>query len=1097
MTSTVQQRLIPYRRLIISLAVIAGVVILLAALSYFWLPGYAKSQLETRLSELLHRRVSVASIEIKPHTLELIVHGFRIDDKAPAQGEPEVLLSFSKLHVDLSIQSLTRRAPVITAFSLVEPKVRLVRETEDRFNISDLVEQFSQPSEDSNKDAGGTQFSISNITIQGGQFVLNDQYMKADHQISEINLGIPIIANLDSAPTSWVEPHFNAKINGSPVSLDGKLRPFTDNQEATLAFKLSEFDLTEIDQYVPFPSGMRLLSGSFDSELLVTFAQKQDKAPDITLTGKSTLNQFALKNSAVEQPYQASFKRLTIDLPQVDLTGQNPSHIKLDIDHIALVSENEKEPELSVANLAIDRVTINNKDHRIELDEITLDRLRTSLRRDSSGNIDLTRLFNSADGKKISAETRQTAPTKNQVSARGTSKLARIPVPARKPAVSSRPSEVETEVAQDESQQIEKARKENKETSNNEASWVTKIKRIQLKAASLRYEDLTLTKTPPMIVDPLNITVDNVDLNGVKPLNLTVDARVNDRGQIKVNGSLAWSPLVTDLDLNLDSVNLVSLQGWMGDKLKALITSGDVSFLGKVQAQQGDPMKILVNGEAKLYNLNVFDTKNTQDLLQWKKMDVSGLNVTTDPLRIDIKTVRFSDFYARMVLLPDGQLNLVHNIVQIDEPIDVEVAPADNKNAVEVKVTTPDIKPVDTYQVKSPDETFIHIGKVLLQQGNINFHDRFVKPNYRANLTGLSGQIGPLYPGKFGVIDIRGTIDKIAPLEIKGKIEPFSSEFFLDLTAKVKDIELPPFSPYSSKYVGYEIEKGKLSADVQYHVEKGALTAENKIFLDQFTLGDKVESENAITLPLDLALTLLKNRRGEINLHLPLSGSLNDPQFNVGALIFEAFVNLITKAITAPFALLASALDGGEELSEVAFAPGFAEIDADAAQRLQSLAEILNDRPSLNLEIAGHVDPTQDYEGLKVAMMQDKVKAQKLAEQTKKGIASGAITDITLTAEEYSKYLEIAYKKEEFDKPKNAIGLTKSLPNAEMEQLIVANIQVNDNDLAALAERRANVARNWLVENGKISDERIFVVGGHESEDGEQKKGTRADFLLK
>lgn len=1095
MTSTLQQRLISHRRLMISLGAIMALVILLGALSYFWLPGYAKSQLEIRLSELLHRRVSVASIEIKPHTLELIVQGFRIDDKAPAHAEPEVLLSFAKLHVDLSIQSLTRRAPVVTAFSLVEPKVRLVRETEDRFNISDLVEQFSQPSEDTDKDAGSTQFSISNITIQGGQFVFDDQYMKADHQISEINLGIPIIANLDSVLTSWIEPHFSAKINGSPVSLEGKLRPFTDNQEATLALELREFDLTEIDQYVPFPSGIRLLSGLFDSELLVTFTHKQDKAPDITLTGKSTLRQFSLKNSGVEQPYQASIKQLTLDLSQVDLTGQNPSQIKLDIDQIALVSENEKEPALSLANLTIDQVTINNKDHQIELDEITLDRLRTSLRRDSSGNVDLTRLFNPADGK-ISSETRQNAPKKNHVSAPGKSRLARIPIPARKPSISS-PSEIVQEVVQNESQQVENIRAEKQETSSTEASWVTRIKRIKFKAATLRYEDLTLTKTPPMIVDPLNITVDNIDLNGVKPLNLTVDARVNDRGHVKVDGSLAWSPLVTDLDLNLDSVDLVSLQGWMGDKLKALITSGDVSFLGKLKAQHGDPMKILVTGEAKLYNLNVFDAKNTQDLLQWKKMDVNGLNVTTDPMRIDIKTVRFSDFYARMVLLPNGDLNLVHNIVQIEEPIDVEVAPADNKNAVEVKVTTPDIKPVDTYQVKSPDETFIYIGKVVLHQGNINFHDRFIKPNYRAHLTGLSGQIGPLYPGKFGVIDIRGTIDKIAPLEIKGKVEPFSSEFFLDLTAKVKDIELPPFSPYSSKYIGYEIEKGKLSADLQYHVEKGALTAENKIFLDQFTLGDKVESENAVTLPLDLALTLLKNRRGEINLHLPLSGSLNDPQFNVGALIFEAFVNLITKAITAPFALLASALDGGDELSEVAFAPGFAEIDADAVQRLQSLAEILNDRPSLNLEISGHVDSALDYEGLKVAMMQEKVKAQKLAEQTKKGISSGAIADITLTPEEYSKYLEVAYKKEEFDKPKNAIGLTKSLPNAEMEQLIVANIQVNDNDLAALAERRANAARNWLVENGKISDERIFVVGGHESEEGEQKKGTRADFLIK
>lgn len=144
-------------------------------------------------------------------------------------------------------------------------------------------------------------------------------------------------------------------------------------------------------------------------------------------------------------------------------------------------------------------------------------------------------------------------------------------------------------------------------------------------------------------------------------------------------------------------------------------------------------------------------------------------------------------------------------------------------------------------------------------------------------------------------------VRKTAPLQIRGTIDPFSSELLLDIIAQVKDIDLPPFSPYSGKYIGYAIEKGKLSADVNYKVENGTLTADNKIFLDQFTLGNKVDSEEAVSLPLSLALTLLKNRQGEIDLHLPLKGSINDPQFNLGKIIFTAFINLITKAITSPF----------------------------------------------------------------------------------------------------------------------------------------------------------------------------------------------------
>ncbi|MBP6075664.1 MAG: DUF748 domain-containing protein [Nitrosomonas sp.] len=1082
MTSTAQQRLIPYRRLTISLGVIVALIVLLVALSYLWLPGYAKSQLEIRLSEMLQRPVSVASIEIKLHRLELIVHGFRIGEKVDSSQPDQALFAFNRLYVDLSIESLKRRAPIITAISLTDPKLRLVRQAENQLNISDLLEKFAQPSED--KDDQGTKFSISNITIQGGYFEFDDQYMNADHQVTEINLGIPIIANFDSALTSWIEPHFSAKINGSPLLLNGKLRPFSENQEATLALKLSEFDLTQFDQYAPLPRGISLLSGHFNSDLLLTFAQASNKAPDITLTGSATLQGLSLKNSTVHSPYQASLKQLTLTLSEVDVMGEKPSQIKLNIDQVALTREGEKNPALSIAGLDADSVIVDKFKHQIALGEITLDRLNTTLRREASGDIDLTRLFSSTQDVQVQKK----AKTKTQAQVQT---QARIPMPGRKPTPVAAAEIKTTEKAAKSGESVSSASKEKSPAAD--APWTTQIKRVKLKAAKLHYEDLTLTKSTPMIMDPLNITLDSIDLNGIKPLNLALQARVNQLGNIKMNGSLAWAPLSTDLTLDLNAVDLVSLQGWLGDKLTALLTSGDISFQGQVKAH-GDPLKIQAKGNSKLANFNVFDAKNAQDLVRWKKLEINDINFTNEPMRIAMNTIHFGDFYARVTLLPDGNLNLIQ-IIQMDKPLEVEVSATDK--AMEVKIATPVIEPTEVYQVKPKEETTIHIGKIYLQQGNINFNDRFVKPNYRANLTGLSGQIGPLAPNKSGKIDIRGAIDKIAPLEIHGSIDPFSADFLLDLTAKVKDIDLPPFSPYSGKYVGYAIEKGKLSMDVHYHVEKGALTAENKIFLDQFTLGDKIESEDAVSLPLNLALTLLKNRRGEIDIHLPLEGSINDPQFNVGALVFKAFINLITKAITSPFALLGAALEGGEELSEISFVPGFADIDADAAKRLEALAGILNDRPSLELEISGHIDSAQDYEGLKIAMLQDKVKAQKLTEQTKKGIASGAITDVTLTPEEYSKYLEMVYKKEEFDKPKNVIGLTKGLPSAEMEQLILANTQVNDNDLTALAERRANAARTWLVENGKIPDARVFVVGVHETKEDEQKKGSRAEFLLK
>ena len=1067
-----------YKRLIIGFGTLVFVVVLSGLLAVFWLPGYAKSQLEIRLSELLQRQVTIASIEIRPHTLELVVSDFRIVEKTDSGAQQQTFLSFAKLHLDLSAESLRYRAPVVTSVTLVEPKIRVVRHSREQFNFSDLLEKFHQPAlEEETKEPA--KFSIANIAIQNGRIEFDDQWMKADHQVTEINLGIPIVANFDSALTNWIEPHFSGKINGAAFSLDGKLRAFTENQEASLTFKLDRFDLSRVDQYAALPSGVALLSGYLDSELTVTFAQSPDKALTVMATGRTSLEQLSIENSAVEMPYRMDLKRLSLVLSQVDLTDKKPSQVKLDMNQIALTRVGESKPVLQLAKLIIDQVTINNAQRKIALGEMTVDQLQTSLQRDASGNIDLVRLFNTQNtqtpDKSINA-------IPNGLQRRAPTAQATIPIPLRKPLPSNSAENTQLPKAS--------ALSGNKQVVANNNAWATQISRINLKSATITYQDLTLKKIMPMVVDSLDLTLREIDLNGVKPLKLAMKGRVNQKGAIHVEGALAWNPILTDLAMNLEAVDIVSLQGWAGDRLTVLLTSGDISFDGKIKVD-GEPTKIYVNGHGMLANFNILDAGNSQDLLRWKKLDISNLNFVNDPLRIDIRTIGLHDYFARLAILPNGDLNLKHIVRQ---------GKVETENPMPASVTSP--APVDTKNNTAPTAssdkgTPVFIDKIVLQHGNINFHDRFIKPNYRANLTGLSGQIGPLHPGRAGKVEIVGALDKTAPLEIRGTIDPFSTELSLDITTKVKDIDLPPLTPYSAKYVGYEIEKGKLSADVSYRIEKGTLTAQNNIFLDQFTLGKEVSGENAVSLPLDLAIALLKNRRGEIDIRLPLQGSLDDPQFNLGDVIFTAFVNLITKAITSPFALLGSVFEHGEELSEITFIPGFSDIEAEAADRLRTLAEVLDDRSSLKLEIIGHYDPNLDVDGLKLAMLQNKVKVQKLAADAERGVAGGTLEDVTLSREEYDSYLKVAYKRESFEKPRNAIGLTKDIPGDEMERLILANIVINENDLKELAGNRAIVARNWLIEHGEISSDRIFIMSSHENGHDDSKKGSRVEFVLK
>ena len=388
--------------------------------------------------------------------------------------------------------------------------------------------------------------------------------------------------------------------------------------------------------------------------------------------------------------------------------------------------------------------------------------------------------------------------------------------------------------------------------------------------------------------------------------------------------------------------------------------------------------------------------------------------------------------------------------------------------------------------------------------GNIDFSDLFIKPNYNANLTGVQGTISELKPEAPGDIDIKARLDNAAPVEIKGKLNPLSKELFLDIVADAKEIELSPMTPYSGRYVGYGIEKGKLSFNVKYKLENRKLTAENKIILNQLTFGDRIESPDATKLPVLLAVALLKDRDGVIDIDMPISGSLDDPQFSIGGIIWRMIVNILTRAITAPFSLLGAAFSGGggsgEELSYVEFDNGRANLNQAAQSKIAALAKGLNNRPSINLELTGRVDPASDLEGLKRVGIERKAKAQKLRDLVRQGQAQRSLDDIQFDKDEYAKYLKAAYGEESFPKPRNLIGLAVDLPVAEMEKLMMQHAKATDDDMRQLASQRAQAVRDALMASGLGAD-RLFIVAAKPLSNEEQAKlkgkPNRVDFTMK
>lgn len=1039
--ASLRHRFVAHKRLRIGLGVFAAIFVLFSLLAYFWLPGYAKAKLETVLSEALHRPVTVQSIDIQPYTLELAVHGFRVGEKPGSTDADKVLLSVDKLYVNLSIASIAHRAPVISAVSILGPAVRLVREGEQQFNISDLIEDFLKRP----KDETPTLFSVSNVVIEGGRFEFVDRLKKSQQEISDIRIGIPFVANFESTEETWVEPLFSAMVNGAPLLIEGKARPFAQNRQATFELELNGIDLTRVDEYSPIPVGIKLVSGLFDAKLLLTFTQIPGEPANLVLTGHTALRKLEVENRATEMPFTAKLGQLDVELTEVNLNGAKPSQGGLTLTEAAVVRTGDTEPALRLPQLRVNEVAVDTRRQSLAIGSVVLERFNASARRESDGRLDLAKLFS--------------ATHEEEPLAKGAANRTE--------------------------------RTERTEQSGASKPWTAKLGSLNIIAAALRFEDATLPNVAPMIADPFDLIVSEIDFGGAKPLKLELKAEINDGGHLQTNGLLGWAPLMADLAVDAKDINLVPLQGWAGDRLNALLTRGEFSFQGSVKAEgvDGSAPKVIVNGDSRLTHLNGLDKSDMSDLMRWRSLDISRMEFSSEPLRVNIESVALADFFAHVTLTPEGQLNLKRLFRQ--ENAELPPAPSETKSSASSSQSDMARTPV------SAKARPVQIGRITLQGGNVNFHDQFIKPNYRARLTGLAGRVGPLDPRKPGEIDIRGAVDKTAPLKIVGTMDTFGSELFLDIKATAKGIDMPTFSPYSGKYVGYTIEKGKLSVDIHYHIEKGELRAENNVFLDQLTLGEKIESPDALSIPVALALAVLKNSAGEIDVHLPISGSINDPQFSLGGVIVNAIINLLTKAVTAPFTVLGS-LFGGEELSEIGFAPGDATITAEAENRLKTLSKALIDRSSLELEITGRADPSHDPEALKHRMLERKVKIQKLEEQVKKGQATGDIDEIELSPDEYPKYLTLAYKEAKFAKPKNLVGLTKSLPVPEMEQLLLANINADDNEMRELAEQRAGAALNWLVEHGGIPSERIFVLEPKvEVEPDAKKFGGKVEFSLR
>ena len=623
------------------------------------------------------------------------------------------------------------------------------------------------------------------------------------------------------------------------------------------------------------------------------------------------------------------------------------------------------------------------------------------------------------------------------------------------------------------------------------AEWAVEIKRSALDRFRVTFEDRMLSPPARMTVSALSAQAENVSNAKNARAKVRIQATINNKGRLRVAGALGTRPVAGRLNVDAQGIEVVPFQPYLADQVNFLLTSGEVGTKGvlAVDASGDGAAKVNYEGSVQVVDFASVEKSGSQDLLKWKSLDLSGIQFALQPMQLRINEINLAEFYARMILGADGRLNLQNLTAQ--------------KTATSEAVEAKPAQPAEPATAAPSTEKQISIGKINLQAGNVYFSDFFVKPNYSANLTDVQGSISELKPEAPGDLAIQAKLDNAAPVDIQGKINPLSKELYMDIAADAREIELNPMSPYSVKYVGYGIERGKLTFKVKYKVENRKLDAQNQIILDQLTFGEKVESPTATKLPVLLAVALLKDRNGVINVNLPISGSLDSPEFSVGGIILRIIINLITRAVTSPFALLGAAFGGGsgEELSYIEFDYGRSNLPESAEAKIKSIATAMNNRPALKLDISGRVDAVNDREGLKQTSVERKVKAQKMKDLVRQGTAPKSVDDVQVDKAEYERYLKAAYGDESFPKPRNIIGLAQDLPVPEMESLMLKNAQATDDDLRELGNRRAQAVQNRLLATGQVTADRLSIVAAKpvSSEEKEKAKAklSRVDFSLR
>ena len=637
------------------------------------------------------------------------------------------------------------------------------------------------------------------------------------------------------------------------------------------------------------------------------------------------------------------------------------------------------------------------------------------------------------------------------------------------------------------------------QASGGESSpWTVSAPDIGIEGLKIAAEYRQVTPAIAVNIDPLNVHVAGFNTRPDDVLDVTVDSTINGTGKLHSKAKVTAHSGAVSAHVDLESLGLPPLQPLLSRYTSMTLLKGALG--AHIDLEQHADHEFEVKGSTHVADLKTIDARQKRDFVTWRDFKLEDVLYRSKPQSLRIKSVTAIDPYARVIIFPDRNTN----IKEILTPAGAKTPAASDAAAGAASAPPPPPAPRKAERKSGATKTRapvtapaaplapfpVSIGAVRFVNATLNYTDLWIKPSFSVGIQTLNGAVTGLSsdPKSRAKVELNGKVERYSPAHIGGEANVLSAALYTDITMSFKDIDLTIVNPYSGHFIGYKIDKGKLSVDVTYKIDQRKLDAKQHFVVDQLELGDRVESPDAIHAPVKLAVALLKDRHGVIDIDLPMNGSIDDPQFRIGPIIWKAFINLIVKAATAPFALLGHLFGGGEHMNVVEFAAGSAELDKAAQERLTGVAKALKERPQLKLDVPIVYERNIDGPRMAAGRLNNELLAREAGtrEGRKNPQAAGpvALADpqkhYHLLVEQYRAALG---KEAPLPESAQAVENAKRKEAPPYEQAItdlnaalIAKINVPDEDLEALGKDRARAIQDALLSDGQIEPGRVFAV---------------------